>query len=235
MNRTITNAIRFVMDEFLPPVIRDNRIFMYPFFYLAFKGKNIKRAMNLKSEIWDYTEEDYIKLYQEQESISRSRVTDLNEKSIKFMLERLDPGSKTILDVGCGNGYWLSRLDQSKYDIAGCDIKSNIRYTDCKFYEGHLEHLPFEDNAFDIVTCHHTLEHVIHPQKAVAELKRVAKNQIVVVVPKQRYFYYTLDEHVNFFPISGPLVKLFDLKEYSCDNVWGDWVFIGNPSSGQDA
>jgi ubiquinone/menaquinone biosynthesis C-methylase UbiE len=227
MNRTLTNAIRFLMDECLPPMIRDSKWFMYPFFFIWFKGKGIKTAMDFKSEIYEYSEEDYTELYKEQVSMARDRVTDLSEPSIKFMLEKLDPNSGTILDIGCGNGYWLSRIDQKKYEVSGCDLKNNLRYVDCAFHEGHLEHLPFEDNAFDIVTCHHTIEHVINPEKAISEIKRVAKKQVVIVVPKQRYFYYTLDQHVNFFPLKEKLQHLIGMERSSCHKIWGDWVYLG--------
>ena len=50
MNRKLTNSIRFVMDELIPPFIRDSKIFMYPFFYLAYRGRNIREMMDFKSK-----------------------------------------------------------------------------------------------------------------------------------------------------------------------------------------
>lgn len=47
MNRNLTNAIRFILDECIPPIIRDSKLFMYPLFYIWFKGKNIEKVMNL--------------------------------------------------------------------------------------------------------------------------------------------------------------------------------------------
>jgi ubiquinone/menaquinone biosynthesis C-methylase UbiE len=230
MNRKVTNAIRYVMDELLPPAIRDNKYFMWPFFYIWFKGKGLDIAMNFKSKVYGFTEADYEELYRNQETMARDRITDLNEPSIKHMLKKLDPEAKTLLDIGCGNGYWLSRIDRSKYDISACDIKNNLRNVDCPFYEGNLEHLPFEDNQFDIVTCHHTLEHVMDLPKSIAEIKRVAKKQVVIVVPKQRYFYYTLDQHINFFPFKEILEHTVGIEKHTCEDVWGDWVYIGIPA-----
>ena len=217
------------MDEWLPPAIRDSKLFMWPFFYIWFKGKNLDIAMNFKSRVYDFTEEDYEELYRTQVSLARDRITDLNEPSIKYMLENLDKDSETLVDIGCGNGYWLSRIDQSKFKISGCDIKNNLRNVECDFHEGNLEHLPFEDNQFDIVTCHHTLEHVMDLPKSIEEIKRVAKKQVVIVVPKQRYFYYTLDQHINFFPIKEVLEHVVGIEDHTCENVWGDWVYIGYP------
>ncbi|MFM2048604.1 MAG: hypothetical protein RI955_1152, partial [Bacteroidota bacterium] len=42
MNRSLTNTIRFILDECIPPLIRDSRWFMYPFFYIWYKGKKVK-------------------------------------------------------------------------------------------------------------------------------------------------------------------------------------------------
>ncbi len=39
MNRKITNTIRFVLDELIPPIIRDSYWFMYPIFYIVYKGR----------------------------------------------------------------------------------------------------------------------------------------------------------------------------------------------------
>lgn len=41
---------------------------------------------------------------------------------------------------------------------------------------------------------------------ALAELRRVAKRRLIIVVPKQRNYKYTFELHINFFPY------LFDLK-----------------------
>ena len=49
-----------------------------------------------------------------------------------------------------------------------------------------------------MVTCHHTIEHIPNLAPAIAELKRISRKQVMIVTPRQRYYYYTLDEHVNF-------------------------------------
>ena len=51
MNRGLTNAIRFVMDELIPPFIRDSKVFMYPFYLFAYRGKNIKEVMQFKTKV----------------------------------------------------------------------------------------------------------------------------------------------------------------------------------------
>lgn len=227
MNRLITNSIRFVLDECLPPIIRDNKYFMYIFFYIWFKGKNVKSAMNFKSIAYKLSSDEMDNIYKSMETFAKIRATDLNNKSIQFMLAKINSQVKTIIDIGCGNGYWLSKIDGEKYSITGCDVNNRMVYSNTSFFEGRIENLPFEDNSFDLVTCHHTLEHISDIKLAINELKRIAKKQIMIVVPKQRYYYYTLDYHLHFFHFSEKLTNLINLRNYTIHNIQGDWVYIG--------
>jgi ubiquinone/menaquinone biosynthesis C-methylase UbiE len=231
MNRFITNSIRFLMDECLPPIIRDNRFFMYPFFRIWFKGKNIKKYMDFKSNVYSLTDEEFAEFYRNRDSIATRRITDLSKVSINHMLERLDTRAENLLDVGCGSGYFLNQVNEkTSLTVHGCDIVNCLKYNNIEFHEGNVEKLPFADNSFDIVSCHHTLEHVRNLKAAVDELKRVAKYQLIIVVPCQRYFYYTLDEHIRFFPYKSLVEQAIGLNASDCRKVWNDWVFIGELS-----
>lgn len=88
MNRDLTNVIRYVMDEWIPPVVRDSRWFMYPFFWIAYRGRNIREVMQFKSRVYSFTPEDYDRFYNDLDTISRNRVTDLNKPSLEFILEK---------------------------------------------------------------------------------------------------------------------------------------------------
>ncbi len=227
MNRGITNIIRFVMDECIPPLIRDSKIFMYPFFLFAYRGKKIKDAMNFKANIHKWSKEEYFNFYNTIDTISRNRQTDLNEKSIKLIIKKIDPTTLNLIDVGCGIGYFLNRLDGKNIELHGCDIVDKTKYKNFRFTEANIEKLPFKDKRFDVVVCSHTLEHIININTAVLELKRICKRQLVITVPCQKEFFYTLDEHINFFPFKEKLLSLFNLNKYECYKINGDWVYIG--------
>src|ERR1035438_1247785 len=102
MNRNFTNVIRFLMDDCLPPIVRDSRWFMYPFFYLAYRGKSIAQIMDFKSLVYDWSESEYDAFYCALDSISRHRLTDLNDESVEAILGGIAPEADTLLDVGCG-------------------------------------------------------------------------------------------------------------------------------------
>jgi SAM-dependent methyltransferase len=229
MNRKLTNSIRFVMDELIPPFIRDSKYFMYPFFYLAYRGRNIKEMMNFKTNVYGYTPEQYADIYNNLNSISRNRKTDLNEASIDFILKEIENEQGKIIDIGCGSGYLLNLIGSSNPNLhrTGFDIKSASGNESFEFVEGNLEKLPFEDNSFDIVLCCHTIEHLLKLDVCIQELQRITKKKLIVITPCQRYFYYTLDEHVNFFPLKEQLLNLFSFDKQTCLPLQGDWGYVG--------
>lgn len=52
------------------------------------------------------------------------------------------------------------------------------------------ERLPFDDNAFDIVTALDVLEHLDNPHSALQELFRVAKKSVLISLPNMHYIYF---------------------------------------------
>lgn len=214
------------MDEWVPPAIRDSRWFMYPFYFLAYRGQNLERVMNFKNLVYSFSDEEYRAFYGSLNSISRNRATDLNEGCIRAMLEALPPGPGRLLDVGCGRGYFLGRVKAVRPDLelVGCDVVDKVD-SGVPVVTGRVEALPFEDKSFDIVTCSHTLEHVLEPAAAVRELKRVAKRVLFVVVPRQRYYFYTLDEHVNFYPHRHSIMAEMGEPDARLEDLMGDWLW----------
>lgn len=44
----------------------------------------------------------------------------------------------------------------------------------------------------------------------------------------QRYCYYTLDEHIHFFPFKEALTSAIPLENYHCEQMKGGWVYLGD-------
>lgn len=230
MNRRLTNSIRFVMDELLPPRIRDSRWFMYPFFHVWFKGKNVDTYMDFKDIAYKLSEEEFNGVYRNLDCRASDRPTDLNEESIQYMLSHLDPQARNLLDIGCGRGHWLNMVAEKRPDLhlTGCDVKTLPSSTRINNVNGSIGALPFADNSFDIVTCHHTIEHLRDLPSAIKELKRVARKQLIIATPCQRCYFYTLDLHLQFFPIASVLEQAVGMKKHTCEWIHGDWVYLGD-------
>tara|TARA_A100000164_G_scaffold348921_1_gene351465 strand:- start:275 stop:979 length:705 start_codon:yes stop_codon:yes gene_type:complete len=229
MNRFLTNKIRYFLDELIPPFIRDNKFFMYPFFFYWFKGKNISLMMNFKTEILKISDSELSNIYSNLDSRSRDRDTDLNSKTIKKIISIINPKSKTLIDVGCGNGFLIEKikLPLSKF---GCDVFDEKKFKTNQSFNystQNIKSMKFKDNYFDTVICCHTIEHIPDINTAINELKRIAKKEIIIVVPKQKFYFYTLDLHLHFFPDKFSIINLIRLKNYILYEIDGDWLYIG--------
>jgi ubiquinone/menaquinone biosynthesis C-methylase UbiE len=100
--------------------------------------------------------------------------------------------------------------------------------------EASIERLPFDDGQFDTVVCTHTLEHVQHLQRAVDELRRVARRRLIVVVPRQRPYRYTFSLHVNFFPYAWSLTGQLGHAPGAVIKNLGDWFYLEDVAQPSD-
>lgn len=229
MKREVTNVIRFCMDELLPPFIRDNKYFMYPFFYYAFRGRNIKTMMEFKSMVGKMSEQEYMDIYKNLNTIGSNRPTDLNQSSIDYIMSQIDDTDQSVIDVGCGRGYFVEKLMERFPDkkIYGADLLPPLDIPQLHYLQTNIEKIPLSSKSVDVVVCSHVLEHVQDFDKAVEELKRIARKKIIITVPKQRYYYYTLDLHLRFFNREYELAEAMKMDDYEIKNRKGDFVFVG--------
>jgi SAM-dependent methyltransferase len=97
------------------------------------------------------------------------------------------PGD-TVLDVGCGSGYFTRRFAEMTRDenVTGLDADSAMlafaRARDSRqhYVEGDAQALPFPDIAFDCVVSVAALCFVENERRALAEILRVTRRRFVV-------------------------------------------------------
>jgi len=104
------------------------------------------------------------------------------------LLEKLlqaEEGS-TLLDVGCGTGYFSRRFRKSGFEVTGLEPDSNMlnfargSASEISWIKARAEELPFADDSFDYVTAVTSTCFVGVPEHAVGEMWRVAKKGIVL-------------------------------------------------------
>jgi SAM-dependent methyltransferase len=100
-------------------------------------------------------------------------------------LARHVPHRGRVIEVGCGNGKFLSVLHEVRPDIglAGVDIE-DLGIADLPgltFHHGQLEEVEIEPSAFDAVYCSNLIEHVPDPPAFLAKCREVLKPGGVIV------------------------------------------------------
>ncbi len=102
---------------------------------------------------------------------------------IRFVRKKLDYKSKTLLDIGCQDLMFYNFI-KNQYEV----ILSDIFPQNKLIKKEDIQNLSFKDKSFDIVLCQEILEHVPNPVKAIAELIRVTKKQLIITVPNEPFF-----------------------------------------------
>jgi ubiquinone/menaquinone biosynthesis C-methylase UbiE len=100
----------------------------------------------------------------------------------RSVINQINLGCNSALDLGCGTGQLLSRISKSGISLAGIDIAPEmIAISRQKLGEkadlrvGDVEKLPWENESFDVVLSTLSFHHYPDPMSVLKEATRVLK------------------------------------------------------------
>jgi ubiquinone/menaquinone biosynthesis C-methylase UbiE len=158
-----------------------------------------------------------------------------------------------ILDIATGSGFLALEFAKKGNFVVGCDItremllnarekqiSSGLKNPDLLLSD--VESLPFPDQVFDIVSCRFAFHHFPDPEKALGEMKRVCRENIVLVdgvssqdCEKSRFHneiekmrdpshvrIYALSEMQKMFVDVGAEIK--DISHWDIPQDFEDWM-----------
>lgn len=106
------------------------------------------------------------------------------------VLDRAGIGpSSEVLDCGCGAGRFVRLAVDRGARVAGIDASRELvaiaaeRSADADLRVGDMESLPWPDGSFDVVTGFSTFQFADDHTAALAEARRVCRDQVWVIVP----------------------------------------------------
>lgn len=104
---------------------------------------------------------------------------------------------QTLLDVGCGSGFYTAQFRDLGNEVIGVDLTPEgaraVQMLGIPAYVVNLEQgLPFKDNSFDAVTFIEVIEHLLRPDLAVREIHRVMKPDAALILTTPNYAYWVL-------------------------------------------
>jgi 2-polyprenyl-6-hydroxyphenyl methylase/3-demethylubiquinone-9 3-methyltransferase len=110
------------------------------------------------------------------------------------------PPDALVVDIGCGNGSFLSLFQSRGWQLYGSDYSSTgieiarASYPDIKFSLGNAESMPEELTSragqFDVVLCTEVIEHVYNPRGLLKTCHNLLKpkGMLVLTTPYHGYF-----------------------------------------------
>lgn len=206
MNREMTNRIRFVLEDILPAFIRDS--FLFRGLASLVWGQHIKDLARFRARAPFLTDAEYEDLYKNHPRVHEG--TDNSQACIDRIAQ--DIIGTSLCDVGCGTGFLLKTLKEKRPEL---DVLTGVDFAiddanslpGIEYVAAKIENLPFEDNAFDTVICTHVIEHILDYKAAIAELRRITRRKLIIIVPREREYKYTFNPHFNFFPYTHAFLR----------------------------
>lgn len=164
--------------------------------------------------------------YQNEQSLSllfQQHLESISQIIYKFI------GRESIIEIGCGKGFFLEMLLKKGFDITGYDPA----------YEGNNPRVMKQTFKFGVeakangLVLRHVLEHIQDPFNFLVELKKNngGSGKIYIEVPcfdwicKHRAWYDIYYEHVNYFRISD-FYRMFDNVIESGLLFGGQYLYI---------
>ncbi len=125
----------------------------------------------------------------------------LYQKHLELYLDHMyrylkSTNAKVVLDVGCGEGIVYRAMRERGWtgEWTGMDFSAEaIEFarkasSEAQWQQGSAYEILHSDNSFDLVFCSQVLEHLPNPQLPLQECARVARDWMLLSVPREPLF-----------------------------------------------
>jgi len=187
-----------------------------------------------KNKFEDYFEEDYFFGFGKSNYWNYDIQKRLDPKYARLVSKYINSGK--ILDVGCGDGYFLNSLPDS-FDKCGLDI-SKFMIRRCNGFKctTHDIEKPLTNwGKFDCITAFNCIEHIPNIGLVLTNIKHLLRpdGYFIVSVPHLNLFSLLFDRDTTHFHLmrlntwKTLLEKWFSIVEVR-KNLWGSWMIMKN-------
>lgn len=144
-------------------------------------------------------DEEYYKKYYESGYYENQKTGKILERAVELLVKislkrkqkiitnsfRNGKEKISILDIGCGNGGFLSSLDNKKFYKNGVEINTEAakvcEKNGIKAYNQNLTDINFGDKKFDAITMWHVLEHIHNPVEIFKNIHRILYDDGILI------------------------------------------------------
>lgn len=107
----------------------------------------------------------------------------------RWIVNKVSPYGKSILDVGCGDGFMLRYYGETFDSISAIEpsvylyqnLLENPEFRNVAIKNASAENIPFDDLSFDVVIAKSSLHHFHNAQLGLREMNRVAKKVVAII------------------------------------------------------
>lgn len=162
----------------------------------------------------------------------------------KFICKVVKSGRK-LLDVGCGYGDFLLKMQKRDWDVYGIEpfldaVKvGRKRIGEARIFKGELPRVKFKSKDFDVITMWHVLEHLPNPSVYISKIRHLLdkRGYFIIEVPNldsfllslfgNNYNWLSTTEHVSIYSKKG-IKKLLKDNGFSTLSVYSPMKITSN-------
>ncbi len=156
---------------------------------------------------------DFDKIARTYDRLNRMMTLGLDRRWRKRAVKEVESGKwkvESVLDVACGTGDMVRELQNHGCHVTGVDLSEEMliiaesKVPTATYMIADAEHLPFENDCFDAVTCAFGVRNFVHLEQGLSEMLRVLKPSGRMVIlelstpdsPLIRPFYNLYTKHI---------------------------------------
>lgn len=152
-------------------------------------------------------------MYKESECNYKAEVPFLIKTYYKYFhqLKETLPKNLKVLEIGCGNGFFLEALIKNDIkDVFGVEPSQKMISQSSSYLQKRIKVSLFKDgmfpeNSFDVVCCFHTLDHIVEVNQFMKSVHKITKNL--------GYAYFIVHNVESIYAkIIGEKFPIFDIE-----------------------
>lgn len=141
-------------------------------------------------------------------------ITLFRLRQVRRIKRLKSPG--TILDIGCGRGYFLHLMQKSGWTVKGVELNNETASYASDVYGIPVStSLDFAPESFDVITINHVLEHIPNPLELLAACRELLHPEgiLIIAVPNldslqsriggAAWFHLDIPRHLFHFSENG--------------------------------
>jgi len=173
---------------------------------------------------------------------------DQQSEEHRMLLEKFGKSNGNILDVGCGNGFFLHYMQKKGWNSLGIEPNSFARKNANSLKVKTKSNFSgLKKSSFDVIMLRYTLEHIPNPSSMLKKIKTylVKNGLLIVMVPNDfnplqlsakkmgfKQWWVKIPDHINYFNFKSlkQLLKknYFDVVYQTTDFPMELFLLFGN-------